>query len=230
MKQIVTKGIVLSRTDYGESDRILNVLTPDNGKISLMAKGTRKIKSKLAGGIELFCLSDITFLVGKGDMGNLISSRLITYYGNIVTDLDRVQLGYKLIKMLNRATEAHTEEGYFELLDKSFEALNNLELDIDLILFWFEAQLLKLSGHSPNLKYDQAEKKLLEDVSYNFDYENMSFVSSAEGKFNSKHIKTLRLLFSNNLPKEISKVNNLLTTIKDVSPIITTSLSTYIRL
>jgi DNA repair protein RecO (recombination protein O) len=57
MKTIVTKGIVLTRTDYGEADRILHFLTPDQGKIAGIAKGVRKSKSKLAGGIELFSVS-----------------------------------------------------------------------------------------------------------------------------------------------------------------------------
>jgi len=39
----------LSRTDYGEADRILTVLTPDYGKLRLLAKGVRKVKSKLGG-------------------------------------------------------------------------------------------------------------------------------------------------------------------------------------
>ena len=53
LKDIRTKSIVLRRTNYGESDRILNLLT-ENGVISVIAHGVRKEKSKLAGGIELF--------------------------------------------------------------------------------------------------------------------------------------------------------------------------------
>jgi DNA repair protein RecO len=66
--QIVTKGIVLSRRDYQEADRILSVLTPDNGKVSLIAKGVRKPKSKLAGGIELFSVSQLTYLPSHNDL------------------------------------------------------------------------------------------------------------------------------------------------------------------
>jgi DNA repair protein RecO (recombination protein O) len=46
-----TQGVVLTRINYAEADRILTVLTEDFGKVSLIAKGTRKEKSKLAGGI-----------------------------------------------------------------------------------------------------------------------------------------------------------------------------------
>jgi DNA repair protein RecO (recombination protein O) len=109
VNQILTRGIVLSRTDYGEADRILTLLTPDQGKIRLIAKGVRKIKSKLAGGIELFSVSDVTFIRGRGDIGTLVSARLDTHYGTIVKDIERVQLGYDLIKQINKSTEDQPE-------------------------------------------------------------------------------------------------------------------------
>ncbi|MCA9330182.1 DNA repair protein RecO, partial [Candidatus Saccharibacteria bacterium] len=62
MKQIVTVGIVLARINYGEADRIVTILTPDHGKIRLLARGVRKIKSRLAGGIELFSINDLTYI------------------------------------------------------------------------------------------------------------------------------------------------------------------------
>src|SRR3954464_12617433 len=128
MKQFLTKGIVLSRTDYGEADRILTLLTPEQGKLRLMARGVRRAKSKLAGGIELFSVSDITFIRGRGDIGTLISARLNKHYANIVKDIDRVQLGYELIKQLNKATEDEPEEGYFHLLNQALETLDNKEI------------------------------------------------------------------------------------------------------
>ena len=47
MKHINTTGVVLGRINYREADRIIKVITPDFGKVSLMARGVRKIKSKL---------------------------------------------------------------------------------------------------------------------------------------------------------------------------------------
>lgn len=48
--QQVTDAIILTRTDYGEADRIITLLTPGHGKLRLIAKGVRRIRSKLAGG------------------------------------------------------------------------------------------------------------------------------------------------------------------------------------
>ena len=45
-----TVAIILKRINYGEADEYVNFVTPDYGKLRLMAKGVRKSKSKLAGG------------------------------------------------------------------------------------------------------------------------------------------------------------------------------------
>ena len=196
MNQIVTEAIVLSRTDFGEADRILTLLTPEHGKLRLMAKGVRRVKSKLAGGIELFSVSNITFIKGRGDIGTLVSTRLVKHYGRIVEDLDRTMLGYELIKQLNKVTEDHPEPEYFILLHQAFEALDDLSIPVSLIRFWFSMQLLRLGGHSPNLQTDIRGKNLMPEALYTFDFDQMCFVAHPDGTYTAGHIKFLRLGFS----------------------------------
>ena len=114
MNRIVTKGIVLSRTNFGEADRILSFLTPDHGKIRAIAKGVRKQQSKLAGGIEIFSISDLTFLEGRSEINTLMSSRLDKHYANIVKNLERTTAAYELIRLTNKATEDAPERGIEE--------------------------------------------------------------------------------------------------------------------
>lgn len=229
MNGLQTKGIILSRTDFGEADRIITVLTPDHGKLRLMAKGVRKPKSKLAGGIELFSVSDLMFIRGRGEIGTLISSRLEKNYGDILQDIERVQLGYELIKLVNKATEDEPEPQYFETLQNALEALDDKAVNRTLIRAWFSAQLLSLGGHSPNLKTSTNGEKLEPESSYNFDAEAMTFTPHKNGMFTSSHIKTLRLLFSTHTPNDIHKVQNLDESLEQVSPLIRTMLTSYIR-
>jgi DNA repair protein RecO len=225
VKHLHTKGIVLSRTDYGEADRIVTLLTPDYGKLRLMAKGVRKIKSKMAGGLELLSISDISFIRGKGDVGTLVSSRLITHFGNIVKDIDRVQLAYECLKLVNQITADEPEAEYFSLLAICLAALNNENVGSALISAWYEAQLLKLAGHMPDLHSDDSGQKLLPDHSYNFNFDHMHFVASDRGGFSSSEIKSLRLLFSHNLPRELAKVKGIENTLNKVKPLVHTMLN-----
>lgn len=206
MNQLNTQGIILSRTDFGEADRIITLLTPDSGKLRLMARGVRRAKSKLAGGVELFSVSDITYIRGRGEIGTLISARLVKHYGKIVHDVTRTMLGYELIKQLNKVTEDEPETEYFTLLEQVFESLDDATISLELIRFWFGAKLLGQAGYSPNLYTDASGEKLTPETSYTFNYDTMNFEASNSGYYTSDHIKFLRLAFSGNHPKILSQV------------------------
>ncbi len=230
MRQQVTTAIVLTRINYGEADRILTVITPDQGKVRLLARGVRKPTSKIAGGIELFSISNITYILGSGELSKLISSRLIEHYGDIVKDIDRTMLGYALLKMLNRATEEATGEEYFELLKRTLHGLNDKNLDPRLVELWFYMQLLKLAGHTPNLQTDVEGNKLLTADRYLFDYETMAFTSLMGARFTVDHIKFLRLGFSVPSPGVLKQIQNAEKLITDNLQLITTMLKQHVRI
>jgi DNA repair protein RecO (recombination protein O) len=208
MNQIVTTGIVLTRTDFQEADRILTLLSPDRGKVRVVAKGVRRAKSKLAGGIELFSVSDITYIPGRGELGTLVSTRLKTHFGNIVSDINRTMFGYELIKRLHKATEDAADTEYFELLLHSFEGLDN-GLSLELLEVWFSAQLLRLAGRSPNLRTDTESQPLQAAQTYTFDLDTMAFAPQPDGRYGAEHIKLLRLAFGIEDPAVLAQVQGL---------------------
>ena len=230
MKQLLTTGIVLGRTDFGEADRILTLLTPDYGKLRLIAKGVRRAKSKLAGGIELFSISDITFIRGRGEIGTLVSSRLRKHYGNIVKDINRTMLGYDLIKMLGQVTEDALQPEYFDLLEATFAALDDAGIDLNLIKLWFSMQLLRLGGHMPNLQTDDLGHKLKPDKTYSFNLDKMAFAPDPNGKYQADHIKFLRLGFSGNPPKTLNQVQGSTGLAADCLPSVQTMLAAHLRI
>ncbi len=230
MNQVVTEGIILSRTNFGEADRILTILTPDHGRIRAIAKGVRKIKSKLAGGIELFSVSQITFIKGKGEIYTLISTRLKRHFGNIPKDINRTMYGYEVLKLLNKNLEDNAGQEYFDLLSEIFKAMNDLELKQDIIDLWLSAQLLKLAGHSPNLKTSSKGELLNEEQNYNFDIEKMSFYENPSSNYNSNHIKLLRLAFNLNSPAKLNQVKNIDEVLAIICLLTKNMLKQYIRI
>jgi DNA repair protein RecO (recombination protein O) len=228
MKQLVTQAIILGRTDYGEADRILTLLTPQHGKLRLVAKGVRRVKSKLAGGIELFSVSTITFIQGRSELGTLVSTRLIKHFGHIVNDLERTMLGYELIKQLNKITEDQAESEYFELLEQTFEALNDSGVPLPLIRAWFAAQLLRIAGHTPNLQTTAGGHKLDPARTYGFDFESMCCTPAEHGKLTASHIKLLRLLFAGVAPKGLAAVQGGVELLKIIEPIVQNMLRSHI--
>ncbi|HVS79001.1 MAG TPA: DNA repair protein RecO [Candidatus Saccharimonadales bacterium] len=228
MNRFNTQGIVLTRTNYGEADRIITFLTPDRGKVRAMAKGVRKSKSKLAGGIELFSVSDLGLVIGRGEINTLISSRLAKHYGNIVKDLDRTNAGYDLIKILNKATEDEPELAYFELLNSAFAALDDSNIDLQLVRTWFEAQVIKLAGHTPNIQTEKSGQKLTAGQKYDFNLDTMSFQPGRQ--YSTDQIKFLRLLFGANPPAVLQKVGGSAQLAAKLQKPIRSVLQNYIRL
>lgn len=231
-RQYRTKGIILARTDFEEADRIITFLTPDHGKVSAIAKGVRKSKSKLAGGIELFSVSDLSFIKGRGEIDTLISSRLIKHYGNIVKDLARTNTGYEIIRTLHKATEDAPEADYFSLLEQAFESLDNQELDPRVIKLWFDMRLLKLAGHAPDLQNDISGAKLASSKSYVFHLDQMKFepVPQERGNFNSNHIKFLRLGFVSGKPHIIQQVQGIDVLVSILQPLVQSMLKNFVRI
>ncbi len=195
MRQQTSPAIVLRRTNYGEADRIVTFLTPI-GKVKAMVKGVRRSKSKLAGGIELFSESTITFLQTQGDLQRIISTRLETHWDGIVGDLQRMMFGYEAMKLMDTIVEAEAERDYYELLRDTLAILGEVEVSLSGIKTWFYLRLLKLQGREPNLYTDQGGAKLVDDELYGFSAEEMCFYSSPNGTFRTEHIKLLRLLAS----------------------------------
>lgn len=222
MNQLVDTAIILGRTDYGEADRILTLLTPHHGKLRMMAKGVRRVKSKLAGGIELFSVSTITFVRGRGDIGTLVSTRLVKYYSEIVKDLSRTQAAYDCIKQLNKTTEDEPEEAYFYILEHVFEALDDAGVDLTLVRCWFGAHLLRLGGHEPNLQSDAHGAALNAEAKYVFDFERMCFAASDHGRFGAQHIKLLRLVFGDATPNALQRVAGVAQLAEAIAPLIQT--------
>ena len=231
-RQFTTKGIVLTRTDFGEADRILIFLTPDHGKLRAIAKAVRKSQSKLAGGIELFSVSDLTLVVGRGEINTLISSRLVRHYGNIVKDLGRTKLAYEFLRVMNKATEDEPEEAYFRLLDKSLAALNDLGLEPDLTALWFDMQLLKLAGHMPNLHMDSSGAKLTRSQSYTVNMDKMRFEPEhkGSGSFTANDIKFLRIGFKASQPQILQRVEGAGELSSTCQPLIETMLRSHVRI
>jgi DNA repair protein RecO (recombination protein O) len=230
MKKLKTRGIILSRTDFSEADRILTFLTPDYGKLRVIAKGVRKIKSKMAGGIELLSVSDIGFIRGRGEISTLVSTRLIRHYEMIVKHLDRTMAAYEFIKQIDRLTEDEVDEEYFLLLEEAFGALNEIEIDLSLVQAWFAMQILRMGGRSPNLYNDTNGDKLSLLRVYDFDFSSMAFIEVDDGKFNSNHIKLLRLGFEGKGPSKLRNIEGINEIIIDIGPLAQTMLKTYIQI
>lgn len=193
MNTLRTRAIVLRRTNYGEADRILQLLTP-TGKTSVMARGVRKEKSRLAGGIELFAICDVVIGEGKGELGVLTSARLVQFYGRIMHDYDRMQFAYAAIKLITKASEMVDEPDWYDILSEVLMALDAHSIELELVQAWFYVHYAAVLGHELSLYHDTSGEKLSAEASYRYDETDQGFRNLQGGEIDAEHIKLLRLI------------------------------------
>jgi DNA repair protein RecO (recombination protein O) len=63
-----TEAVVLRSIRYGEADRILHLYTQDRGRVGAIAKGARRVKSRLGGRLEPLARVDLVMREGRGDL------------------------------------------------------------------------------------------------------------------------------------------------------------------
>jgi DNA repair protein RecO (recombination protein O) len=153
-----TEGIVLRRTDFGEADRLLTVLTPERGKLRLVAKGARKPSSRKSGHVELFAHSQMLVAVGR-DLDIVTQAETIEPFVGLRRDLLRTTYAYYLAELVDAFLAEHDENRpMFELLRDSLGRLSaegsgegELEAALGLVARYFELRLLSLAGYQPQL-------------------------------------------------------------------------------
>ena len=89
---IVTRGAVLRETQTKEADKILTLLTADQGKISVIARGVRRKSCRYAAAAQPLAYSEWT-LYRKGDWYYVNEGATIELFSGLRADLSRLSLG-----------------------------------------------------------------------------------------------------------------------------------------
>lgn len=158
-------GIVLSKANYGEADRIFFVLTYHYGKLALLAKGVRKIKSRKGRLLEVFNL--IKFQASRGKNLDLVEEvEVIKSFRGIRTNLKRAALAYYFSEVLLKILpEGEENKKIFNIALSYFENLED-EQNLSFLRKQFLFDILTNLGFWPRDKklkdFDFVLEKVLE--------------------------------------------------------------------
>jgi len=151
-----TEGIVLRRRSQGEADRVLTLCTP-SGKIQVIAKGARKVRSRKAGHIELFTRSSFVISRVQNSWDIISQAETVAPHTSLRADLLRGTYARYVVELLDRFfTEGEGGQALFDLLDHTLtwlcEDADTLHPnDLDLAVRFYEQHLLGLAGFRPEL-------------------------------------------------------------------------------
>ena len=68
-----TEGVVLRSIRYGEADRVLHLYTADRGRVGAVAKGVRRVRSRLGGRLEPLSRVKLVLYEGRGELATILS-------------------------------------------------------------------------------------------------------------------------------------------------------------
>lgn len=192
IEDLKTLGIVLRRTNYGEADRILNIITPV-GKVSAIVKGVRRARSKLAGGVEMFCLSELQIHRGRSKLAVVTSARMMRHYKGILQSYERMEVAAEILKRVSVVAEQTESAEWFEMTRQCLEALDE-GMNLKLVRGWFWLHFWRANGEEINLYRDKEGEKLAADKRYDWDGLEGVFMESVDGEYGADEIKVLRLM------------------------------------
>lgn len=100
MPAFTTEGLILKKINFGEADRVLTVLTERFGKISVIAKGVRRITSRRAGNVEV--LNRVRLHIFKAKSYTLSEAESIETFQKIKDNLTLTTYAFHIIELVDR--------------------------------------------------------------------------------------------------------------------------------
>ncbi len=151
MRLLKTKALVLRSRPLGERDRLLSLLTRERGKLSAVAPGARKVKSKLAAGVDYFTCG--VYLLYRGRSLYTVNQLEIEMsFAHIRGNIKSYAFGMYLCELIDKLVEeGQPVPDIFDLLLECYFCLNGKKVDEELLARYFELRLLLLLGYRPHL-------------------------------------------------------------------------------
>lgn len=147
------RGLILKETNFGEADKILTVLTENNGKISILAKNIRKVKGRFGAGATFLCFSEFEISPSKSELYYLKRATPINNFFKLSESIEKLALATYMGQLASMAVpdEYSTDSNTLSLLLNTFYVLENFNRNLHLIKSIFELRLMAEEGFAPQI-------------------------------------------------------------------------------
>ena len=143
-------SLVIRQRDLGEADRIVILYTAERGKLSAVAKGVKRGRSKLAGGLQLFSHAQVQLAAGRS-LEVATQVQPIELFYRLREEMSRYAYACYVAELLdNLVDEGRSDGAVFDLLLATFRALDT-GADPPTVVHAFELKLLSRLGYGPEV-------------------------------------------------------------------------------
>jgi|GEM_PF-2026920 len=151
-RHIQAKALVLKHYTSGEFDRRVVIFAENMGKVTARARGARKITSPFAGRLSPINFCDLLLYRTPKNTWTITEFRTINIFEKIKKNLEKSEIGLRIMEIVHRCTEAHHANN--ELLSLSMETLEMLEKLPEkkhgLLFMTFQVKVLETLGLLPS--------------------------------------------------------------------------------
>ena len=110
------EGIILSEVDYKESSKIINILTPEEGIIGVVARGAKRLKSPIANVTNKLTYGYFHLNAHENRMPTLIEVDIINSFKNIKKDLTKLSYSIFLLELSGGVYKNENNKNIYKLL------------------------------------------------------------------------------------------------------------------
>lgn len=142
------EAICIATVDYSETSQVVHMLTRENGAVRLLAKGSKRPKSKSGGAIDLFSEGRCVFAgTHRESLGTLMEFAETVSHAALRTDLTRLNTGLCMLELCGALlAEQDPAPEVFDLLSKALVRLAQADASPPAVLAYFQWRLLRYVG------------------------------------------------------------------------------------
>jgi len=148
---IQTEALVLREAQYKEADKILTILTRDEGKKTVRARGAKRLGGKLSAASQPLVYSRMTLFEHKNRC-SLDEAEVLDAFFALRQDLERLSLALYLAELCEALTDEAPDPAVFSLMLNVCHALSHLQKPPALVKPAVELRILSLCGFQPSIE------------------------------------------------------------------------------
>ncbi|OFI07176.1 DNA repair protein RecO [Clostridium acetireducens DSM 10703] len=163
---IKTRAVVIKTQDYKESDKLVWLFSEKLGRISTIAKGAKKNRSKFLSSTLNFCFGEYVLYKGKS-LYSISECQIIDSFQELLRDFNTITYASYLCELIDICLQEEEPNIYvFRQLVTAFYLIKNKAVDIEVLIRAFEVKILKATGYGLNLNNCCICKKYINSSNY----------------------------------------------------------------
>lgn len=145
------EGIVIRSMDYGEGNKIITICTENAGKVGVLVRGAKKVKSRHAALTQLFTTAEYVFFRNGTGLGTLNSGEITSSHHVLRQDLVLAAYASYACELLDRVLQdEETGSFWYHQLKACLDALEEGK-DPGIVMNLYEMKILQTAGYGPEL-------------------------------------------------------------------------------